>query len=281
MQSPRNPYIRTSSEPELTPSVVSYVDILGYREMAMKAESEKREGEFLKKIHRAFTEGQKFLKGDFGPKIGIRDRYVIKAFTDNVVLGYPLNLMKGFREGELELWEVFEMLSFFQIRMSNGGFFIRGAISVGELYIDDVIVLGKGLTEAYQGESEIARDPRIILTASATAAVKKQLETYKEERDTPHHRYLYRDSDGQLFLNYLEGILVAESEAGPFYSELETHRQMIEQRLTEFTTRPTIWSKYLWAANYHNFFCSQYPKYFDHSHMVDVEKFQLRPTTIF
>jgi hypothetical protein len=276
----RNPYAQTSPEPVMLPSVVSYIDILGYREMAMKAEHAKQEQEFLRNIRRAFSEGQKMLKGDFGPKIGAKDRYVIKAFTDNIVFGYPINPIQGLGDAEVELGSAFEMLSLFQHWMANEGFFIRGAISIGDVYIDDTVVVGKGFTEAYNGEALLARDPRIILTDSAVEAVKKHLEYYTDQARAPQSRDLYRDSDGQLFLNYLESVLIAEEDHGPFYEELEKHKQMVEERLDEFTTRPPIWSKYLWVANYHNFFCSQYPKYFNGSHMVDLTKLQLRPSTI-
>lgn len=269
--------MQTSSEPVLLPSVVSYIDILGYQEMAMKAEHEKHEPEFLKSIHRAFGEGQKWLKGDVGPKIGAKDQYVIKAFTDNIVFGYPIR-ERG--DAKWELASVFEILSLFQLWMANEGFFVRGAISIGDLYIDDTVVVGRGFTEAYKGESQLARDPRIILTDSSVKAVKKHLEYYADLNQSPQSRDLYRDSDGQLFLNYLESVLIAENDQGPFYAELQKHREMIEKRLDEFRTKPSIWSKYLWVANYHNFFCSQYPKYFNGSYMVDLTKLQLRPSTI-
>lgn len=276
----RNPYVQAASEPVLLPSVVSYIDILGYREMAMKAQDTKQEQEFLKSIYRAFSEGQKMLKGDFGPKIGVKDRYVIKAFTDNIVFGYPIHPIRGFGDAETELGSAFEILSLFQHWMANEGFFIRGAISIGDVYIDDTIVVGKGFTEAYNGESLLARDPRIILTDSSVEAVKKHLEYYADHARSPQSRDLYRDSDGQLFLNYLESVLIAENDRGPFYEELEKHRQMIEKRLDEFRTKPPIWSKYLWVANYHNFFCSQFAEYFNESHMVDLTKLQLRPSMI-
>jgi len=217
------------------------------------------------------------LKGAYGPKIGVEDRYVIKAFTDNIVFGYPI---RDRGDPEVELGSALSILSLFQLNMANAGFFIRGAISIGDLYIDDVVVVGKGFTEAYSGESQFARDPRIIMTPSSAAAVKRHLEYYAIQYYSPPNRDLYQDSDEQLFLNYLECVLIAEEDQGPFYEALEKHRRMIEQKLSEFKMTPTIWSKYFWVANYHNFFCSQYPKHFDESHMVDLAKFQLRPSRL-
>ena len=55
----------------------------------------------------------------------------------------------------------------FQFSMSVRGFFVCGAISIGNAFIDDIVVFGDALTEAYLGESKLARDPRIILTEKA------------------------------------------------------------------------------------------------------------------
>ena len=157
---------------------------------------------------------------------------------------------------------------------------MRGAISVGDVYIDDIVVFGNAFTEAYKGESELARDPRIVLTNSATERVKGHLKYYAENFQAPQNLQLYIDSDGQWFLNYLENLMEAVNEIGPPFAELEQHKQMIEQRLSEFRSSPEFWNKYFWAANYHNFFCSQYPEHFNESHMINLEKLQLRPSRV-
>ena len=279
MDESRNPYI-LESRPALRRSVVAYVDILGYRQMAFRAEKEKREPEFLQILHAALSKGRDWLEHDeksHGPHIGGKDFYALKAFTDNIVIGYPIQ----FREdAEIQIYMAFLDLGVFQLEMIKNGFFLRGAISVGDVYMDDIAVFGNGFTEAYKGESELARDPRIVLTNSASELVKGHLNYYGENSQAPQNLQLYKDSDGQWFLNYLENILVAVYEMGPSFDELQQHKRAIEQKLSEFTTHPEIWNKYFWAANYHNFFCSQYPDYFNQSHMIDLDKLQLRPSRI-
>lgn len=169
------------------------------------------------------------------------------------------------------------MLALFQLKMVLSGFFLRGAISIGELYLDDDIIFGNGLLEALKGEQEQARDPRIILTGSALKHVDEHLTYYATLEDSPQYRELYRDADKQIFLNYLECILIAEDEIGPSFEELRRHKTVIEEKLREYVDRPPIWSKYLWVANYHNFFCEQYPHHFDDSFKIDLGEFQMRP----
>jgi hypothetical protein len=165
--------------------------------------------------------------------------------------------------------------------MVTAGFFVRGAISIGSIFIDEIAVFGEALNEAYDGEARLARDPRIILTKSAAAAVKEHLEYYRHSEHAPQNRDLLCDADGQFFLNYLDDtILIAPDDAGPQYDTLAVHKQRVEERLTEYQSEPIIWSKYAWVARYHNYFCDVNRTYFDESHKIDIGKFDLPLTRI-
>jgi hypothetical protein len=164
--------------------------------------------------------------------------------------------------------------------MALEGFFIRGAISIGEVYIDDIAVFGDALTQAHTGESRLARDPRIILTASAVTAVKQHLNYYSSTKFAPQVKELLQDSDGQWFVNYLDTILVAEDEHGPFYEELLKHKAAVETRLIEHRDNPLIFSKYVWVAGYHNCFCDLHPRHFSIEHKINTELFRASPKLI-
>jgi hypothetical protein len=172
------------------------------------------------------------------------------------------------------------MLSGFQMQMTLEGFFVRGAISVGECYVDDVAVFGDALLDAYNGESKTARDPRVILKASAVDAAKQHLEYYPDRSNSPYSRYILRDADGQWFVSYLESTMIAECEHGPFYEDLLKHKTVIEGMLAQHKKNPPIWSKYAWVAGYHNYFCGSYPDYFGDEHKIDVEPFRASPGSI-
>jgi hypothetical protein len=184
-------------------------------------------------------------------------------------------------DAESEFGSAFWRLAAFQMQMATAGYFIRGAISVGKAYIDEVTVFGPALTEAHTGESTLARDPRIILTSSAVMTAKKHLTYYGEvPENAPHFRDILCDSDGQWFLNYLECILIAEEEHGPYYEELFKHKAVVEEKLVEHKDNPPIWSKYAWVAGYHNYFCDLHAHYFTDDHKVDIELFRASPTLI-
>jgi hypothetical protein len=122
-------------------------------------------------------------------------------------------------DAESEFGSAFLRLTAFQLNMAIRGYFVRGAISVADAYVDDIAVFGDALIEAYVGESKLARDPRIVLTESAVRAAKSHLHYYSDPKDAPHSRDILKDADGQWFLNYLDQVMIAVDDQGPFYKE--------------------------------------------------------------
>jgi hypothetical protein len=180
------------------------------------------------------------------------DLWKAKAFTDNVVLGLPI-----FGDAESDLGLVFSMVGLYQLTMVKHGFFMRGAVAVGELYIDDDIVFGDALIEAYETEAQIARDPRVVLTPSAVTLVKKHIGYYGALEKSPQYEELLVDEDGQVFLHYL-GAAFDEDDHSPDVAALTSHRRNVEFQLQCFSCRPVIWSKYAWVARYHNWICDEF-----------------------
>lgn len=270
----RHAYFQADGVPRTKNSVVVFGDILGFSNDMRKAYDEGRAEELLIRLRSALNESYSLLKYESTITHDFPRAYATKTFTDNLVIGFPI-----VRDGESEMGNAFFHLGSMQLSMVQSGFFIRGGIAIGELYIDDDIVFGNGLIEAYRAESQLARDPRIILTESANEYLTNHLSYYAQTELSPQYRELLMDVDGQIFLNYLESILIAEDEAGPFYEELLKHKAIVEAKLDEFTNNPIIWSKYAWAANYHNYFCDQY-SYFNESHKIDPSKLKLHPSRI-
>lgn len=273
-----NPYCSDGGEPRLRKSVFVLMDILGYSEMVDGCSSSLSDQQaLLLRIHGSLKRGRDWLEETF---IGEELRkflgweFALKAFTDNIILSWPVA-----HDAEMELAAAFNKLSAFQLKMIEGGFFVRGAISVGNAYVDEIAVFGDALVEAYKGESMYARDPRIILTPSARESIGGHLSHYGGAKDSPYFRHLLLDSDGQWFLNYLTVVLVAE-ERGPFYEQLELHKEAVESNLRRYAGVPRIWAKYAWVAAYHNYFCDLYPAYFSDGFKIDLELFRARPSRI-
>ena len=272
----RNPYENAEGAPQLRRSVFVFMDILGYENLTHVAELDGTQQDLLQRLHSALSKERKALEGlAVLKKLTTKDHYVLKAFTDNIVIAWPI-----IEDAEIELGSAFSKVAWFQFNMALEGFFIRGAISIGEVYVDDIVVFGDALTQAHTGESRLARDPRIILTESAVTAVKQHLHYYSSPKFAPQVGELLQDSDGQWFVNYLDTILIAEDEHGPFYDELLKHKAAVEIRLAEHRGNPLIFSKYVWVAGYHNCFCDLHPRYFSDEHKIDTELFRATPKLI-
>ena len=262
-----NPY--KSSAPGLLLSVVAYVDVLGYGDMVRERRSRSEDLDLLARLHEALRRSRQWLdgrpSGNSAREAEEKDLHSLVAFTDNIVIGWPvvphslpeIEPDPIMDDAESQLGLAFMGLAGFQLEMANAGFFVRGAVAVGDAYVDEYCVFGKGLLEAYEGESSQARDPRIVLASSARDRVAGHLEYYARSAGAPQNRELLRDVDGQWFLNYLDAIHIAGDDQ-PFLDELRKHKASVEARLNEFRQRPTVFAKYSWVAGYHNFFCGRH-----------------------
>jgi hypothetical protein len=247
-----NPYVE-EGDPRLRLSVVAFVDILGYKQLVQKAYKNRKGDSLLRKLHRALKDSHEHIDPTYA-NVFHNDRKpdssAFRAFTDNVVIGRPALFF-----GEEELRQAFRELSRFQMRLAMDGFFVRGGISVGDLYMDDIMVYGPALLEAIEAESSLAIDPRIVLAKSAKEAVDKQLEYYPlRDEETPYVHDICKDADGRYYVDYLQAVLTA---AGYFSKkrDLRNHKANIERQLKKNKGDPRIWSKYMWVAQYHNEFC--------------------------
>lgn len=273
---PRFPwsYVNEDGQPQLRNSVVAFIDMLGYVGMVEDAQRTGRSEALLRSLREVLNTGYDYLRRSAYDDWLDTDWFAIRTFTDNVVVGYPI-----MEDGEFELGFVYRDLSYFQLIMSKAGFFIRGAIAVGPAYLDDDIVYGAALLEAYKAERTIARDPRIVLAPSARELTQAHIEYYRDAEGSPQFHELFVDADGQWFLNYLDSLMIAEHEGGPDVEGLLAHKAAVEEKLFDFHSTPSIWNKYAWVANYHNYFCQQHPD-FNEGHEIDAAAFSSSPRRI-
>jgi len=127
----RNPYHENQKPPRLRPSVLVFLDLLGYQEMIEEAHESGTQQEFLTDLYEALTAGRNWLEDKYIPEelnaLPKKDRYALKAFTDNIVIGWPI-----IDDAELELGSAFSKVAEFQFSMAIRGYFVRGAIAIGQ-----------------------------------------------------------------------------------------------------------------------------------------------------
>lgn len=188
-------------------------------------------------------------------RTGFHDRrfWELKAFTDNVVLGYPVPP----RAEEQTLVHVLSDAAVLQRGLLlEGGFFVRGGIAFGDLYMDNDLVYGTSLLDAHETQEHVSIYPRIVLHQSAATLIPGHFRRYRLD-ESPQGRLLLIDEDGQLFINYLADAWCEDEE--PNYEWLAKHREIVQENLDAYRTDARIFSKYVWVARYHNYLCTVIP----------------------
>ncbi|HET6929191.1 MAG TPA: hypothetical protein VFI45_02630 [Candidatus Acidoferrum sp.] len=253
----KNPYRTSKDKPWMRQSWVVFLDILGFSAKILKATADGSAADLLSRLSAALQEAKRDLipdPNDYLPYAVQDAPYVVKLFTDNIVLGFPIR-----DDGESEFGRMIQIVGLYQFSLLKHGFFIRGGITAGQLYMDEDMAFGKGLLDAHEAESKLARDPRVVLAPEAMDMVHHHLAYYADVAETPHNISLLVDSDGQLFLNYLFFPIDGSEEIPEeFLSDLRLHGGLIRACLEEFSSDPKVWPKYAWAGAYHNFFCGKF-----------------------
>lgn len=180
----------------LNNSIVCFIDFLGMRN-AIECNSAKT----LVTIKEIYTNALTRCNND------IKDlfRYPIKAkiFSDNIILACEIIDNDDKSAHTLQcLCKIIHLAKYIQICAIQKNFLIRGAITIGDFYLDDTMVWGNALGDTYYLENNIAIFPRIILS-------KHIMDTWQKYAglDFPNqitNLAIYSDEDGIHFINYLK-----------------------------------------------------------------------------
>lgn len=234
--------------PMLVNSIVCTVDILGFSQMIVDSCKNEYGNDLLKEINFLINKNKQCI---------IKNKYSqgkIKIYTDNMIIGYPIK-----DDGEEELNEILDNVSEYQFNLALEGLFVRGGISVGEFYINEDIVFGPALLDAHYVESNLACYPRIVLDDKTTSRLQRYINNYEV---APQRNKILIDNDGQWFLNYLNVIFKYYTECNNQYEFekmqidlLFKHKLKVEEMLELNKNNTRVWDKYVWIANYHNYFC--------------------------
>jgi hypothetical protein len=241
-------YATKDQQPTIQSSVVALFDMLGFTSGIRNAQAKGASNELLRRFAVSVQQWYPVIRDTLSLEDDKPRLWDTRAFSDNVVIGQPIRW-----GGEPELGYMMADLAYMQLGLVLEGFFLRGGIAVGELYMDEDLVFGVGILDAYDAE-RAASAPRVLLHETAVAEVRKQVGYYTSVEGAPHNEAILVDEDGGFFLNYLDAVWPDRTEYAD-YSALQKHHEMVVSRLREFEDSPTVLSKYEWAARYHNYFC--------------------------
>lgn len=238
--------------PKVIPSWVAYLDILGYSDFIIRAMEHEDSSLSLKQLRSALDDAYYQIRS-YSQMEGI-PFYSIKIFTDNIVLGFPVQSFESFG-GYEQLDHTVTAVACFQAVLVTHGFLVRGGIAFGHHYMDDDIVFGGAFLEAVKSDVS-GSPPRVVLLKSATHALETSIQKYsayttKKRRKLP----IFKDTDDALVVNHLEG---AFPKGSIDYYSITDHRRTIVAGLSQSHTT-NIHEKYLWLAKNHNKYIESYP----------------------
>ena len=223
-----------------------FIDILGYKDYILSLKDKKDIDLELKRIQKALDKAKYFIEP--------HDYWQIKFFSDNLAIQHNLQRLDGSEEGHFGTL-VFSLCGY-QLFMVLSGYFVRGAWSFGYSFMNDDLIFGKPLIEAYKLESENAIYPRIIISNDVKKLVDKHLKYYSPDYFPPQAFHLIKQEE-IYFLNYLCTI----KDLGDKYTQkkiLYRHKRLISRQLDKWQENDKIFNKYKWVAEYHNFFIEKF-----------------------
>jgi hypothetical protein len=238
-------------------SFCAYLDILGFSEKVVSND--------IKYFNKYLSVLEKELK--YVDKRHELSAFELKIFTDNFVFGHP-----WYDEyGEVELANIFDVLAHIQFNFLLSDIFIRGAVSMSELYMDENIVLGPAIIDAYKLETEKAVYPRIILSNEVIEVVKGHTRYYSEPKDSPQNREYLIDIDGHYFINYLYIVIEGNYDYDEDVErELLKHKKVVTRNIDLHRDNFKLHEKYIWIGRYHNYFCETFLKRFKKIDMHEI-----------
>ncbi|MFI3213901.1 MAG: hypothetical protein R3Y24_11210 [Eubacteriales bacterium] len=167
-------------EKKTTECYVASLDLLGSSYTILHDKND----EHLNHVYNIYNSWKKIKSSGFYFK-----NLQIKFFSDNVVIAIDTSY------GQSGLEFLIEFVTYITEHFLNCGYLIRGGISKGQIYMDDLMVWGSGLVNAYILESKKALYPRIIIAK----------EVVNEISQRTCDIMVLLDEDKQYYLSYLRG----------------------------------------------------------------------------
>ena len=149
-------------------------------------------------------------------------------------------------------------LRFAQMELATQGIFIRGGITIGEVYWDDTVIFGPGIVQASELEHNFAVVPRVAVGPPVLQAIRKVL-VHKDGDLGQELAYLRtmisRAEDGVWFIDYLRNA-DREMDGPEVYRDLlKGHKGAILEAsiaLDRTSRLSSLAMKIGWLARYHN-----------------------------
>ena len=225
--------------PNYRKQVVTFLDIMGFREIVKAKDAEAITG--MLDLIQAKAAVPAAVTGDVT---------TIISFSDSVIRARPCA-----RDNVAALAHEVGELATAQWDLMENAILVRGGITIGQVLMTTGRAFGPAFVRAYELESGWARSPRVVLDPTAVRVIREQATGV----GTGPRRALIRmvrqnlklDQDGLWFVDYIAAAHRRLGAADHLVA-MRRHRDMIIQTANEQKPESSVWAKYLWLIRYFN-----------------------------
>ena len=214
------------------------------------------ENKFVKEYIKKDTENNHFkfllnlykeMLGDIQKHNNENYRYTkefkVRSFSDNILFAASTNVDIKWQLS-YTLGDIIHIASKIQSLALMNGFLVRGGITVGDIFIDNNFVYGKGLLDVLNLEEKVAHYPRIVVDKSV-------------ENECPEYfksgYNIITDQDGLKFIDFYNCSIDDDYKLDACAKQLEKMKQ-------SFCTSYNVMSKLNWSIlQYNSFLKRRYP----------------------
>ena len=159
-------FLDGEGRPRLVRSAVLFLDILGVSALATDPKSASAN----------LIELDRVLRLTFRDFLSEDSPWPTAMLSDSLVVVSPTS------PGEIDdVWVLNDLIlqtAILQLQLVGRGFFVRGAITIGEIHIHDGMIFGEALVHAYELERDRAIDPRVVLSDDARQILEGNLKIW-------------------------------------------------------------------------------------------------------
>lgn len=223
--------------------VVAFVDLLGCSNSIRNNSIE-----MLNQLRDLYIEAKDMCHQ--GPMADNCSKLKIKIFSDNILFAYETGRQSGSKEDVFgPICILTQYLGIFQTLALQRNLLLRGGLTIGDLYVDNVLVWGKGLLRAYELESTVAIYPRIIVDSCVIEEIVKTKYSGGNKFDACK---IGQDLDLAMYIDYLKCYKTKGMDLDGLIAN--AYNSIIKIKSGETPNR--VWQKIAWQINYMNKYLS-------------------------
>lgn len=224
---------------------IAFLDILGFKNKIGKDDVKSIYSIFEKIQKHPFSEISKSEYYDKNKIIADSSILTTKIMSDSVVIMAETKYSNAFFS---VLMACFNLQVTLLQQMKP--VLLRGGITKGQIYIDNDIMFGPGLVDAYVLQEKCAKNPRIILTG-------KVFEEAEKEEAAKH--YVTRDVDGFYKADYLKYFMLSGQKVEWLEYVRDCCKHVLDCKSDDMLDA-NVRSKYIYFEKELNFYIQEYVK---------------------